>query len=147
VVVAGIATASLPYASATRAGASATRPTLSIDHLVARASAPPQVLAPLPPPWLLVRGAQLRGGLPPVAFFLFSLSRRRVLQGHRGREHSSIPHLAASGALTVGSFAPSCVPPAPALAAAPHARSIGVWAGRTAQRSRTPSAEESEMSE
>jgi hypothetical protein len=46
-----------------------------------------------------VRGAQAptsQGGLPPVTFFLFSLSRRRVLRGRRGRESLLLAQLESS---------------------------------------------------
>jgi hypothetical protein len=75
VVAAGIATTALPDASAVRIGASATRAASSVDRRRALPG-PPQALAPLPPPRLFVRGAQAptsHGGLPLVAFFLFSL--------------------------------------------------------------------------
>jgi hypothetical protein len=60
---------------------------------------PSRALAPLPPPRLSMRGAQAptsKGGLPPVAFFLFSLSRRRVLRGRRGRESLLLAQLESS---------------------------------------------------
>jgi hypothetical protein len=58
VAAADIAAAALPDASAARTGASATCAAPSVDRLVASAPRLPQVLAPLPPPRLSVRGAR-----------------------------------------------------------------------------------------
>jgi hypothetical protein len=67
VEAAGITTAALPDASAARAAS-------YVDRLVAGAS------APAPGACSSAASAALgEGGLPPVTFFLFSLSRRRVL--------------------------------------------------------------------
>jgi hypothetical protein len=128
----------------------------SVDRPAVGASTPAQALAPLPSPRLSMRGAQAptsKGGLPPVAFFLFSLSRRRVLRGRRRRESL----LLAQPVFLVPLF-PALPPPDPSLLRAHHslllpplcrARAIGLgaWAGRIARRSRPPSAGKSEMSE
>jgi hypothetical protein len=61
----------------------------------------------------LGEGAQAptsQGGLPPVAFFLFSLSQQRVLRGHQGRE----PLLLAQPIFLVPLF-PALPPPDPSL--------------------------------
>jgi hypothetical protein len=73
---------------------------------------PPRALA-LPPLRLSVRGRRippLRWGPAPVTFFFFSLSRRRVLRGHRGRKSL----LLAQPVLLVPLF-PALPPPDPPL--------------------------------
>jgi hypothetical protein len=157
VVVAGVTV--LLDAFAERAGASTTCAAPSVDRLVASASAPaPDACssAASAAPRLLVRGgagSHLSGGQPPVAFFLFSLSRRRGLRGRRGRE----PLLLAQPVFLVSLF-PAFPPPDPSLLLAcrplllpplrrVRARGLGVSAGQTAWRSRPPSARKSEMSE
>jgi hypothetical protein len=113
VVEAGVTTAALPDASAACAGASATRAAPSVDRLVAGASAPaPGACSSATSAALGEGGAgsHLSGGPAPVAFFLFSLSRRRVLRGHRGRE----PLLLAQPVFLVPLF-PALLPPEPSL--------------------------------
>jgi hypothetical protein len=148
VVAAAVATAALPDASVARASASAVRAASSTDRPVAGASAPPRALAPLPPLPLSAREAQdptSQGDLPPGAFFFFSLSRQRVLRGHREEKvpaaHAAgTPRPAVPSAPAAGSSSPSSVPPALAPTTAPRARPLGLgaWAGQTTQHLRSP---------
>jgi hypothetical protein len=159
VVAATDAAAALPDASAARGGASMVRAAPSVDCLGVGTSAPTPGTCSSAAFATLGEGSagsHLSEGASPVAFFLFSLSRRRVLRGHRRRESLLltqpvflVPLFPPPGAPTAGSFAPSCVPLTPAPADVPRARTLrlGAWAGRTARRSRPPSIGKSEMSE
>jgi hypothetical protein len=152
VAAAGVATTVLPDASAARAGASATHVVPSVDRLVAGASAPAPGAGSSATSAALGEGAQAptsQGGLPPVALLLLFLSRRRILRGRRGRESL----LLAQPEFLVP-LLPALPPPDPSLLLArrplllpplrPRALGLGAWAGRTARRSRSPSAGKSE---
>jgi hypothetical protein len=137
---AGVATTALPDSFAVCVGASTARTASSVNCLVTGASAPAPGACSSAASAALGEGAQAptsQEGLPPVAFFLLSLSRRRVLRGRRGRAPAArvagIPRPAVPGTPAAGSFAPSCVSPALAPAAAPRARS-GSGRGRVGPR-------------
>jgi hypothetical protein len=152
--VTGVAATALPDSSAARAGASTTRATPSVERLVAGASALAQALAPLPPPWLSVRGRRLpplRGGCPPSLSSSSSSpddEYSEVVGGEspccsRSRNSSSLcSRRSRRRILRFLRVARSC-----SRRCAARALGLGVWAGRTARRSRSPSAGKSEMSE
>jgi hypothetical protein len=156
VAAAGVTTAALPDASAARAGTSATRAAPSVDRLVADASAPAPGACSSAASAALDEGAQAptsQGGLPPIAFFLLFLSRRRVLRGRWGRESLLLAQLEFLIPLFL-----ALPPPDPSLLLTRRsllipplhrARALGLraWAGQTAWRSRPPSAGKSKLSE
>jgi hypothetical protein len=82
VAAAGVAATALPDTSTACA-------TSSVDRLAAGTSTPAPGTCPSAASVALGEGAQAptsQGGLPPVAFFLLSFSRRRVLRGRRRGE-------------------------------------------------------------
>jgi hypothetical protein len=93
----------------------------------------------------------LRGACPCRFLPLLPLPTTSTTRSPRERAPAAraagIPCPAVPGALAARTFAPSCVPPALAPVTAPRTRGLGAWAGRTARRSRPPSARKSEMSE
>jgi hypothetical protein len=139
-------------ASEVCAGASAARAASVVDCLVAGTSAPAPGDGPLatgagssygvqaptcrgePAPYLL----PLLPPLPrPTTSTPLSLARRVPAARTAGTPRSSAP-----GAPVAARCAPSCVPPALALAVAPRARVCGTeaWVGRISWRSQSPSA-------
>jgi hypothetical protein len=79
--------------------------------------------------------------LPPLPSLTTSTPLSRARKAPTGRAVGT-PRSSAPGAPGAAHSALFCAPPAPALAVAPRtrARETGAWAGRTARRSRAPSA-------
>jgi hypothetical protein len=143
-----------PDASAARAGTSAACVASSVDRSAADTSAPAPGACSFAASAALGEGgvgSHLSGG-PPRHFpppLLPPMTSTPTSPGEKvpAARAAGTLRLSAPGAPGAGSPAPSYAPPAPVPAATPRALGLGVWAGRTAQRSRPPSAREDETSE
>jgi hypothetical protein len=150
---ADVSTISLPDASAARVGTSAACAASSVDRPTVGASTPaPGTRSSVASAALGEGGAgsHLSRGACPHHFppLLLPTTSTPTSPGEKvpAARAAGIPHPSAPGVLAAGSPVPSYAPPTLVPVATPRARVFGLeaWAGRTARRSRPPSAREDE---